>query len=111
MLASQCRAFAAKHRDDDLERLFQLLEPIGEGSELDAERIMFLLEPSRSYTQLGASSRDDVERGYGLREHGRVAVSVTCYQRAEPNILGLSGERGQQRVALEHVLVGLAEHW
>jgi len=44
VLAVERNPFAAQHRDDDLQRLLELLEAIGERAELDAERLVLELE-------------------------------------------------------------------
>ena len=54
--------------------------------------------------------RDHVERGDGLGQQGRLAVRHAGHQRSEADPLGACGERAEQRVGLEHLLVGVAEH-
>ena len=52
---------------------------------------------------------DDVERGDGLGQVRRVAVRDAGDERAEPHPLGAGGERAEQRVGLEHLLLGPAQ--
>ena len=90
VLAIETRAFVAQHADDDLQRLFEFLEPVGEGPELEAERLMLELEPACTDAELGATAGRNVERGDDLREQGRVAVGVAGHQRTEAHVLGLA---------------------
>jgi hypothetical protein len=46
VLAGERRSLALEHRQDDLQRLVQLVEAIGEGAELVAELIVLELEPA-----------------------------------------------------------------
>jgi hypothetical protein len=57
-LAVERGALAVEHADDDLEGLFQLLEAVGEGAELEAERLVLQLEPAGADAQLGAPPLD-----------------------------------------------------
>ncbi len=84
VLAVERRPFVAQHREDDLQRLLELLEAIGEGAELEAERVVLELEPSCADAELGSAVRHDVERGQDLREQRGVAVRVARDERAEP---------------------------
>ena len=52
----------------------------------------------------------DVERRDGLGQERRLAVRHAGDERAEPDRLGAGGERAEQRVGLEHLLLGAAEH-
>ena len=81
MLAGEGGPLVAQHRHDDLECLLELLEPVGEGAELEAERVVLELEPAGPDAELGPASRDDVERGEGLGQERRVPVGVAGHQR------------------------------
>ena len=85
-LAVERGPLAAQHRDDDLQRLLQLLEAVGERAELDAERLVLELEPAGADAELGPPAGDDVERGDGLGQHGRVAVRVAGDEGAEADV-------------------------
>ena len=105
VLAVEAHLLVAQHRYDDLQRLLELLEPVGEGAELVAEGVVLEFEPARSDAERRPATRDVVERRDGLREQRRVTVGVAGHQRREPDLLGVLGQRGQHRVALEHRLV------
>ena len=45
VLPRETHLLSAKHRDHDLQCLFELLEPVGERAKLKAEGVMFELEP------------------------------------------------------------------
>ena len=57
VLAVERRALVAQHREDDLQRLLELLEPVGERAELEAERVVLELEPAGADAELGAARR------------------------------------------------------
>ncbi len=108
--AVEARALVAEHRQDDLQRLLQLLEPVGEGAELEAERVVLELEPPGADAELGPTVRDDVERGDDLGQQRRVAVRVAGDEGAQAHVRGLPGQGAERRVALEHEGVGVAQH-
>jgi hypothetical protein len=105
-LAVERRALAAQHRDDDLQRLVEPLEPVGEGAELEAELLVLQLEPAGADAQHGPAAADHVEGGDGLGQHRRVAVGVAGDQRGQLDPGGGGGQRAERRVGLEHGLVG-----
>ncbi len=108
-LAGEGRPLPAEHRDHDLQRLLELLEAIGERSELDAERCVFPFVPPGADPELGAAVGDDVERRHGLGQHRRMAVGVARDQRTQPDRRRLAGQGGEEAVALEHVRVRVAQ--
>ena len=59
--------------------------------------------------KLGPPARHHVERGDRLGEQRGVPVGVAGDQRGQPDSLRVLGQRRQQRVALDHVLIGRAE--
>ena len=71
---------------------------------------MLELEPAGADAELGAALRHDVEGGDGLRQKCRVAIRVAGDECAESDGAGVLGERGEQRVALDHVVARVAEH-
>ena len=90
---SACRRDSVARRaasEDDLQRLLELLEPVGERLELEAERVVLELEPAGADAELRAPAGHDVERGDDLREQRRVAVRVAGDERAEADVLGLA---------------------
>jgi len=91
VLALKGRRAPAEHGEDDLQGLFEPLEAIGEGAELDAEGVVFQREPSGADAELSPPPRDDVERREGLGQDSGVAVGVAGDQRAQPNGRRLSG--------------------
>ena len=101
---------AGEHAEDDLQRLLEALEPIGERPELIPERIMFQLIPSRTDAELGPTTRHHVEGRDRLREQRRVAVGVAGDERRQTDLRGVLGECREQGVALDHRVVGLTEH-
>lgn len=109
-LAVQAGALAAEHRGDDLQRLLEPLEPVGERAELEAERLVLELVPARADAELRAADRDDVEGGDDLRKQGRIAVGVAGDQRGQPHPRGPLAQRREHRVALEHRVVRRPEH-
>ena len=80
MLPSERGLLAAQHRPDDLERLLELLEAIGEGAELVAERGVLELEPAGADAERRTATRHVVECGDGLRQQRRVAVGVAGHE-------------------------------
>jgi hypothetical protein len=52
VLAVQRGPLAAQHRQDDLQRLLELLEPLGERAERDAVGVVLELEPARADAEL-----------------------------------------------------------
>jgi len=68
---------ALDHRQDDLQRLFELVEPVGEGAELIAQLVVFEFEPAGTDAEDGPPLADHVEGGDHLRQQGGVAVGVT----------------------------------
>ena len=89
-VAGERHPLAAQHRDDDLQRLLELLEAIGERAELDAEGVVLELEPPGTDAQLGAAAGHDVERRDRLRQHRRVAVGVARDECPEAHRLDVS---------------------
>ncbi len=98
-----------QHRGDDLQRLVEPFESVGERTELESELLVFEFEPAGSDTQDRPTAADDVERRHGLREHRRVPVGVAGDERGQLDRLGRRGDSGERRVRLEHRLVGLAD--
>ena len=105
VLAVHGRPLALDHREDDLQRLVELVEPVGERAELVAELIVLELEPAGADAQDRAARADHVERGDRLGQQRRVAVGVAGDQGAELDALGGGGQRAQRRVGLQHGLV------
>ena len=105
VLAPQRNRLAPQHRHDDLQRFLQLLEPVGEGTELVTERLVLELEPARADAERRSTAGDVVECGDRLRQQRRVPVGVAGDQGREPHRLGVLGQRRQHRVALEHRLI------
>ena len=50
-VSGESRPLALDHRQDDLQRLVEPIEPVGEGAELEAELIVFELEPAGADAQ------------------------------------------------------------
>ena len=86
VLAVERRPLVAQHREDDLQRLLELLEPVGERAELEAERVVLELEPAGADAELRPPAGHDVERGDDLGQQRRVAVRVAGDERAEPHV-------------------------
>ena len=63
---------------------------------------MLALVPRRADAELGPPLGQHVERRDGLGEQAGVAVGHAGDQQAEADGLGVGGEEGQRRVALEH---------
>ena len=55
-LAVEGGSLASEHAGDDLQGLLELLEPVGEGAELEAERVVLELEPAGADAELGAAA-------------------------------------------------------
>ena len=91
--AREAGLLAAQHRQDDLQGLLQLLEAIGERSELDAKGVMLQLEPTGTNAQLGAAARHDVESRHRLRQDCWVPVCVARDKRAQPHTRCLPRQR------------------
>ena len=108
VFAGEARAFPAKHRHDDLQGFLEFLEALREGAEPKPQRVVFLLEPPRTDPQRGSSARDVVEGRDRLREERRVPVGVARNQCRKAHCRGMLGQSREERIALEHGLVGLA---
>jgi hypothetical protein len=50
------------HRQDDLQRLVEPVEPVGEGAELEAQLVVLELEPAGADAEDRAPPADDIER-------------------------------------------------
>ncbi len=107
--AGERRALALDHRHDDLERLVELVEPVGERAELVSELVVLELEPARSETQDGAALAHHVERGDRLGQQRGIAIGVAGDQGAQLDVLGGRRQATQGGVGLQHRLVGGAE--
>ena len=107
--AGESRPLALEHGRDDLERLFELVESVGEGAEVIAECIVFELEPPRADTEDRAALAHHIEGGDRLGQKRRIAVGVAGDQRAQLDALGGGGQPAQRRVRLEHRLVRRAQ--
>ena len=83
VLAGERRPLAREHRQDDLQRLAELVEAVGEGAEVVAERVVLELEPAGADAEDRAALADHVERGDRLGQQRRVAVGVAGDQGAE----------------------------
>lgn len=71
---------AVRHRQDDLESLVQLVEPIGEGAELEAELLVLEFVLSGADAKDGVALTDSVERRNGLGQQGGIAVGVAGFR-------------------------------
>jgi hypothetical protein len=71
---------------------------------------VFQLEPAGADGQLGTAAGDDVEGGHRLGQQRRVPVRVAGDQRGQPHGGGVLRQGRQQRVALEHLVLGWPEH-
>lgn len=98
-----------QHRHDDLQRLLELLEPLGEGVEVESQLPVLELEPSGADAQDGPPRADDVQGRDHLGEQGRIAIGVAGHQRRQLHPLGGRGQRPERRIRLEHGFVGLAQ--
>jgi hypothetical protein len=110
VLAGEGWPVALQHRQDDLQGLVELVEPLGEGAELEAERVVFEFEPARPDPEDRAALAHHVEGGDGLRQDRRVAVAVAGDQSPELHVLGDRRQCAECRVGLQHRLVRGAQH-
>ena len=104
------RSLPGQHPLDDLQRLLQPLEAVGESAELEAEAVVLELEPAGTDAELGTPAGDMVEGGELLGQQSRVPVGVAGDQGRQAHTVGVLGQRRQQRVALEHLVLGRPEH-
>ncbi len=109
-LAVDGGAVAIPHPQDDLERFFELLEPLGQWWIWEAESECFAFIPACADAQPGSATGKDVKGGDGLGEVSGMAVVDAGDQGSEPDPLGDSGEVREGGVALEHGVVGGADH-
>ena len=63
---------AGPHLQDDLERLFEAVEPLGDGWERDAEAEVLRFVPSGADTERRPATRKDVQGRDDLREKARM---------------------------------------
>ena len=110
-LAGERGPFAVGHRDDDLKRLLELLESLGERVEFEAELLVFELEPAGADAEDRPAAADHVQRRDGLGEQRRVAVGIAGDQRRQLDVLGRARQRPERGVRLEHRLVWFAQRW
>ena len=109
VLAVHRRALAGDHRQDDLQRLLELVETLGERAELETELVVLEFEPAGADTEDGPPLTDHVQRGDRLGQQGGVAVGVAGDQGAQLHVLRGGGQGAQRGIGLEHRLVGRAE--
>ena len=102
--ALEARSARAPHERQQLERVLQAGEALGERREVPAVQPVLALEPGGAESAHGAPAGDDVERREDLGEVAEVAVRDAGDERAELHPLGHAGEVAERRVALEHVL-------
>ena len=101
MLSVVIGGLVGEERDDHVDSLVESVEAFGERAELDAVSVAFLEVPSGAESEFETSSRDDVEAGGHVREHGRVSVDDTVDHGADSDPLGGLGERGEGDPGLE----------
>jgi len=75
---------------------------------IDAESLVLDVVPGTPDSEHGAAAGDDVQRRDDLGEDAGVAVGHPGDQSAELDSLGTRGQGSQQRVCLQHWLVGTA---
>src|SRR5215217_5024218 len=100
----EARRPRSPHQRQQLERVLEPREALGQRRELPAVEPVLALEPGRADPAQRAAARQHVERRDDLREVGDVAVRDAGDERAEPDPLRHSGEVGERRVAFEHVV-------
>ena len=78
--------------------------------ELEAERVVLVLEPGGADAEQGPAREITSSAVTALASSAgwRYVTPVTSVPRR--TALGAGGERGEQRVGLEHLLLGAAEH-
>jgi hypothetical protein len=103
------RAFAPEHRRAYLERFVETLEPLLHRREVEAERPVLDVEPRGTDTEHRSAARDDVERADHLGEERGVPIGDAGDQRAEGDPLGAGSEGTEERVGLEHLVLGRAQ--
>lgn len=108
-LARERWPLAVGHRDDDLQRLLELLESLGECAEFEAELSVFEFEPARTDAQDRPATAHDIQRRHRLGKQRRIAIGVARYQCRQLQPLGRRRQRPERGIRLEHRLIGFAE--
>src|SRR5437773_2850065 len=105
-------ALAVEEGAQDLRRLLQLVEPLLDRRERNAEGARLDLVPSRADAELAAPAAQVIDGDRGLREQTDGPVAHAEDQAADPHPLRLRSERGHGRHALEGRLrrVGEVRH-
>ena len=103
------RVLAAQHRGDDVQRLSEPIEAVGERPELETECVVLAFVPARADAENRPPTADHVEGCHRLGQDRRVAIRVAGNESGELNLLGDAGQCAEGRVALQHRFVGLAD--
>jgi hypothetical protein len=93
-----------------VEGVLQHLEPHGGAGEVEAEGLVLLLEPGGADAEDGPALRHHVEGGDDLGQQRRVPVGDAGDQGGQVDGAGAGGQTAEQRVGLQHLLLGRAEH-
>src|ERR1700687_3657085 len=106
VLAVHRRLFLREHATDDLTGLVQGFEAAGNRLEIDAEVLMFQLEPAGADAEVEAAAADVIERRRHLGEHARVAVGIAVHEMTEARAFRGLRTSAQRRPALEAWVIG-----
>ena len=101
VLAGERGVRLGPHGPDDLERLLQHAETLGDLRERVPVRVELVLVPARADPEVEAAVAEHVHRGGHFGEQGRVAVAVAGDHLADPDPARVASERGGRGPALE----------
>ena len=76
MVPGKTHRFSTKHRNHDLQRLFEFLESISKRAEFVTERVVFELEPACADPQTCPTRRDVVKGSDRLCQKSGVPIGV-----------------------------------
>src|ERR671914_1291045 len=102
--ALEARRAGPPQERQQLERVLEPVEALGERREVPAIQLVLALEPGRAEPTQRPAAGEHVEGGQDLPEVGDVAVADPGHERAQPDALRHAGQVGERGVALEHVL-------
>ena len=89
-------------RRDDLARLVQPLQPLAQGIERNAVRLVLVLLPAGAEAEQQPPARDDVDLRGHLGHDGRVAVGVAEHDRAHAHARHQRGQRAERAQRFQH---------
>ena len=84
-----------EERADDLDALFEHVEPAADPLEGDAVGEVLALIPAGAEAGFEAAVGELVDRGQCVGQHGRMAVVHRQHHRADPHVLRVAGERSE----------------